>query len=179
VLTVEPEHARAIFDLEFVAGGWEGLGPDSIFFSQDKAERDGIALGDSVDVVLLNGAERTLTVGGIYDSDVFGNLIADRRLFEGQITNLFDFQVLVVAAPGTSLDAAGETIAAVTDGTRRASCSEEGVHRRAASEIDSFLNFIYALLGCRSSSPSSASSSRCCCRCTSDVVSSASSAPSG
>jgi putative ABC transport system permease protein len=148
VLTVEPEHARAIFDLEFVAGGWEGLGPDSIFFSQDKAERDGIALGDSVDVVLLNGAERTLTVGGIYDSDVFGNLIADRRLFEGQITNLFDFQVLVVAAPGTSLDAAGETIAAVTDRypTSELQTKKEFIDEQA-SEIDSFLNFIYALLG--------------------------------
>jgi putative ABC transport system permease protein len=41
VATVEPEHAQALFDLDFVGGGWDRLGPDSIFFSKDKASGRG------------------------------------------------------------------------------------------------------------------------------------------
>ena len=148
VLTVEPEYARAIFDLEFVAGGWQGLSPDTIFVSEDKATRDGFALGGPVDVVLLDGTEKTLTVGGIYDSDVFGNLIADRRLFEGQITNLFDLQILVKVTAGVSGGDAQAALQVVTDEypTSELRTKSEFIDEQS-SEVDTFLNFIYALLG--------------------------------
>jgi putative ABC transport system permease protein len=146
-LTVEPEYAQAIFDLEFVAGGWDGLGPDTIFMSEDKATRDGFTLGGPAEVVLLDGTEKTLTVAGIYDSDVFGNLIADRRLFDGQLLNLFDFQVLVQAAPGVDSGEAQAALQAVTDKypTSELRTKTEFIDGQA-EEVDGFLNFIYALL---------------------------------
>jgi putative ABC transport system permease protein len=146
-LTVEPEFAQAIFDLEFVAGGWEGLGPDTILMSEDKATRDGFTLGGPAEVVLLDGTEKTLTVSGIYDSDVFGNLIADRGLFDGQLLNLFDFQVLVQAAPGVDADEAQAALQAVTDKYPTSELRTKGEFIDAqAEEVDGFLNFIYALL---------------------------------
>jgi putative ABC transport system permease protein len=147
VATVEPEHAQALFDLDFVGGGWDRLGPESIFFSNDKAEREGVGVGDPVEVVLLDGTEKTLTIAGIYDSDVFGNLIADRELFAGQITNQFDFQVLVQAAPGVSIADAQDAIGRVTDQypTGTLQTKAEFVDEQSA-QVDTFLNFIYALL---------------------------------
>ena len=147
-LTVEPQHARQIFDLEFVAGGWDGLGPETIFVSEDKATRDGFTLGGPAEVVLLDGTEKTLTVAGIYESDLFGNLIADRRLFEGQLLNLFDFQVLVLAAPGADpaeVEAALETVVAEYP-TSELRTKDQFIDEQA-KEVNGFLNFIYALLG--------------------------------
>jgi putative ABC transport system permease protein len=148
VLTVDPVAANGVFDLAFTDGGWDQLDPDGILVATDKAERDGLTVGDRVDAVLLDQTRRTLTVAGVFDSDDFGNLIVDRQLFTGTQTDVFDALVLINRAEGVSDEDAAAAIAAVAERypSGKLQTREEFIDSQA-SQVDGFLNFIYALLG--------------------------------
>lgn len=147
VLTTDPEQAASLFDLPFVEGGWADLDAGSILMSADKAERDGLELGDTVTVVLQDQSTHDLVLAGIFDSEDFGNLIVSRELFAGQDTDLFDVQVLVRSAPGLDDAEAEAAIRTVTDGypTSKVQTRTEFIDDQTA-QVDGFLNFIYALL---------------------------------
>ncbi len=147
VLTVDPERAATLFDLPFTDGSWADLDGNGILMSTDKADRDGLVVGDTVRVIFQNQETRDLTVAGIFDSEDFGNLIVDRALFDGQTTDLFDVQVLVQSADGVSTTQAEAAIRTVTDRypTSKVQTREEFIDDQA-SQVDTFLNFIYALL---------------------------------
>jgi putative ABC transport system permease protein len=147
VLTTDPAQAAALFDLPFVAGGWSDLDANGILMSSDKAERDGLAVGDPVSVVFLDGSTKTLTLVGLFDSEDFGNLIVSRDLFAGQTNDIFDVQVLVQSASGTSTEQAEAAIRTVTDQypTSKVQTREEFIDDQS-EQVDGFLNFIYALL---------------------------------
>jgi putative ABC transport system permease protein len=97
--------------------------------------------------VLLDGTAKKLRVAGIFTDDTLASLIVSRDLFAGQSTDLFDFQVLVQSASGTSIDAAKAAITAVSDQypTAEVQTRDEFIDEQSA-QIDGFLNFIYALL---------------------------------
>lgn len=148
VLTVEPDRAANLFDLPFTAGGWADLDASTILMSTDKAERDGLAMGDTVVVQLQDRSNRDLRLAGLFDSEDFGNLIVARDLFAGQDTDLFDVQVLVQSAGGITPDEAETAIRAVTDRypTSKVQTRTEFIDDQT-KQVDGFLNFIYALLG--------------------------------
>ena len=83
--------------------------------AEEKAERDGIALGDTVQAKLLDGTEVGLVVQGVYDDDTFGNLIVDRRLYDGQAFPLFDVAVFVRTDGGVSADNTAALQGVLTD----------------------------------------------------------------
>jgi putative ABC transport system permease protein len=147
VLTVVPERAAGLFDIPFVAGDWEQLDADAILMSTDKADRDGLTVGDMVTAVFQDGTTRELELVGVFDSEDFGNLIVSRQMFEGQNVDLFDLQVLVQSAEGTSTETAEAAIRTVTDNypTSKVQTREQFIDDQSA-QVDGFLNFIYALL---------------------------------
>jgi putative ABC transport system permease protein len=147
VLTTDPAQAAALFELPFVAGGWSDLDDRGIMVSTDKAERDGLSMGDQVDAVFLDGTTTTLTVEGLFDSEDFGNLIVSRDLFAGQTNDIFDIQILVQSAGGVSTAQAKSAIEAVADQypTSKVQTRDEFIDDQS-SQVDGFLNFIYALL---------------------------------
>ncbi|MEX0847692.1 MAG: FtsX-like permease family protein [Ilumatobacteraceae bacterium] len=147
VLTVEPDRAANLFDLPFTDGGWQGLDATSILMSTDKAERDGLAVGDTVVVQLQDKTSKDLRLAGLFDSEDFGNLIVARDLFAGQDTDLFDVQVLVQSTAGTTPVDAEEAIRTVTDRypTSKVQTRVEFIDDQT-KQVDGFLNFIYALL---------------------------------
>jgi putative ABC transport system permease protein len=148
VLTVEPDRAANLFDLPFAAGGWADLDASTILMSTDKAERDGLAMGDTVVVQLQDRSNRDLRLAGLFDSEDFGNLIVARDLFAGQDTDLFDVQVLVQSASGITPAEAEAAIREVTDRypTSKVQTRTEFIDDQT-KQVDGFLNFIYALLG--------------------------------
>lgn len=147
VLTLDPVAASQLFDLEFDAGGWDGLTDSTILVAVDKAERDGLTVGSTIDVAFQDRSTRTLTVAGIYSTEIFGNLVVSRSLYQGQDLPLFDAQILVRAAEGASIDDAAVAIATVADGypTAKVQTRSQFIDDQAA-QVDGFLNFIYALL---------------------------------
>ncbi|MEI7547201.1 MAG: FtsX-like permease family protein, partial [Actinomycetota bacterium] len=146
-LAVVPADAQAVVDFTFTAGGFDQLGPDGILFSVDKAARDGLSVGDVVKVQLLDGTELRLTIRGLFKDDVFGNLIVDRSIFDGQKVPLFDISVYIRADGGVTT-ANTKTLDAVMEKypTAKLQSRSEYIDEQSKS-IDGFLNFIYALLG--------------------------------
>lgn len=147
VLTVDPDRAASLFDLPFSSGGWDGLDANGILLSDNKAERDGLAVGDTVRVVFVNQESRDLTVAGTFERDDFSNAVVSRDLFEGRTGDVFIFQVLIQAADGQSAADAEAAIRTVSDGypTGKLETRDEFIDSQS-SQVDTFLNFIYALL---------------------------------
>ncbi|MGE0141366.1 MAG: ABC transporter permease, partial [Ilumatobacteraceae bacterium] len=147
VLVTNPEQASAVLDMSFVAGGWADLTADGILVSSNRADDDGLAVGDVVDATLLDGTSKQLTVQGIYDADDFGNLIVSRDLFAGQTNDLFDLYVWGKNAPGVSDSQAETAIRTVTNSypASKVQTRSEFIDDQS-KQVDGFLNFIYALL---------------------------------
>lgn len=147
-LAVDAAQAAKIMQIDFVEGGFETLTPQGILYSVDKAKRDRLSVGDTVDVQFLDGSGATLTLQGIFDSATVGNLIVDRAAFDGTGTPLFDLGVFVQRSPDVSeadATAALEDLVA-TYPTAKLQTRDEYINEQA-DQIDTFLNFIYALLG--------------------------------
>ncbi|MEQ1873661.1 MAG: FtsX-like permease family protein [Ilumatobacteraceae bacterium] len=147
VLAVSAADAQAVLQLTFIEGSFEDLDATGILYSVDKAAREGLVLGDGVKVRLLDGTEVDLTIRGIYDTDVFGNLIVERSLFDGQSQPLFDLGVFVRSADGVTAEGTA-ALQAIIDRypTAKLQTREEYINEQSG-QIDGFLNFIYALLG--------------------------------
>ena len=146
-LTLDPQYGSQLIGLKFAAGDWSALHDTSILVSKEHADADTLQVGDSIDIVRLDGSTATLTVGGIYTDKVFGDFLMDRSLFAGQIPQ-FDFQVLAKAAPGTSEKAAYTAIKRVVDTypTAKVQTRNQFIDSQVA-QLDGILNFVYALLG--------------------------------
>jgi putative ABC transport system permease protein len=147
VLVTEPAQAADVLDMDFVQGGWSDLTADGILLSSDRADKDGLRVGDTIQATLLNGTQKTLTVQGIYDTDSFGNLIVSRELFQGQTSDLYDTYIWGKNASGVSQAEAAAAIRAVTSQypTSKVQTREEFIDDQS-KQVDGFLNFIYALL---------------------------------
>ena len=147
-MTLDPQRAANVLDVTFVQGGWTGLTDSSILVSKDKADRDKLALGSKLDVSFLDDSRATLTVGGIFDSKVLGNLIVTRTLIADRGKFSLDAQIVVNATPGTSVGAASVAIKTVTDKypTVKFESRDQFIASQSA-DIQGPLNFIYALLG--------------------------------
>jgi putative ABC transport system permease protein len=147
VLVVDAADAAAVLQIEFVAGGFADLDGSGLLVSLDKSTRDGLAVGDVIETRLLDGGNRPLEVRGIFDSDVLGNLIVDRSLFDGSSTPLFDLGVFIKTDSGVT-DENTAAITSVVDAYPSAKVqSREAYIDEQSKQIDGFLNFIYALLG--------------------------------
>lgn len=147
VLVVTADDAHAVLELAFVKGSFADLDATGILYSVDKAARESLDVGDVVRVRLLDGTVVPLTVRGIFDSDIFGNLIVDRELFASQSFPLFDLSVFVRAADGVTEEGTA-ALRAVVDRypTAKLQTRTEYIDEQS-KQIDGFLNFIYALLG--------------------------------
>ena len=147
VLVVDAADAAAVLQIEFTEGAFDDLDATSVLVSLDKATRDGLTVGDVLEARLLDGGARSLTVRGVFDSDVLGNLIVDRSMFDGSSTPLFDLGVFVRTEGGVT-DENTAAITAVVDAYPSAKVqSREAYIDEQSKQIDGFLNFIYALLG--------------------------------
>lgn len=147
VLALSASDAQAVLQLTFVEGSFNDLDAAGILYSADKAGREGLGVGDGVTIRLLDGTEVALTVRGVFDADVFGNLIVERSLFDGQSQPLFDLSVFVRAEGGVTAGGT-EALQQIIDRypTAKLQTRDEYINEQSKA-IDGFLNFIYALLG--------------------------------
>ena len=147
VAVVDPAQASGTLGLTFTEGGWSDLNADSIIISADHADDQDIAVGDQITLTLLDGTTKPLTVGAIFDSKIFGAYLLDRATFDGSTNPVFDSLIVVKAQPGQQ-DAAAASIETVVEQfpTAKFQTRDEYIDSQS-DQVDTFLNFIYALLG--------------------------------
>ncbi len=147
VVAVDPAAASKVLDVPFVFGGFDALDPTSILVSKKKADRDGLQQGSVLEAQLLDGSSVSLAVGGVYDSDLFGNLMVDRSLFAGSAVPVFDQAVIVHTTDGVTAANSSKLESVVESYPTLKLESREQFIDAQSGQIDGFLNFIYALLG--------------------------------
>jgi putative ABC transport system permease protein len=148
VAVVDPTQAAGTLGLQFTAGGWDALGADGILVSKGHADDSGIAIGDQIGVTFLDATTKQLAVQGIFDSNIFGDYLMNAATFEGTSNPVFDSLIVISANPGADLPATTAEIKAVVDQypTAKFQTRDEYIDSQS-DQVDTFLNFIYALLG--------------------------------
>jgi len=66
VTALDADTAEQALRLDFEDGSYAALGGDGVLLSAPEAESAGLSTGDQVELVLPNGEQRTLTVGGVF-----------------------------------------------------------------------------------------------------------------
>ncbi len=149
VSAVDPARFGAVLDLGHTAGDVRALVPGQFAASVDEAESRAWTLGDAVEMTLVDGTSRTLTLAALYtETDIAGDVVVDvadvnrSAGFEG------DLVVLIGIADGVDEATAAATVDAV--GT---AFGAPGAQTRAqyldsvGSDVQVLLGLIYGLLG--------------------------------
>jgi putative ABC transport system permease protein len=145
---VDPTTVGEVFDMKFVQGRASDLTADGILVSKERAEKDGLTVGATVTLRLLDGIGRPLTVQGIYTKDeLAGPYTISQELYRTSGADLYSFAVFGTAAPGVSdADAlrAAETV--VNDYPTGKLLSRSAYVDEQSKQINQFVNLIYGLL---------------------------------
>lgn len=132
-----------VLDLDVVAGSVRDLGTSRIAVLQGKADEEGLAIGDRVDVRLQQGSAR-MTVAGIFDTDnTLGPWVVDNAAIAANTNRSLD-ESIFVAASGELPKAAIDRVLA-TDPTAELKSKDAYVSDQAG-EIDNLLVLLYGLL---------------------------------
>jgi putative ABC transport system permease protein len=145
---VDPRTVGDVFDLILLQGRTTDLTPNGIMLSKSRADKDHLAVGDTVMVTLLDGVERKLQVQGIYKKDdLAGPYTISDELFRSSGADVYHIAVFGKAAPGVS---EGKALAAVgsvmKDYPTGKLLSRSDYVSEQAKQIDQFVNMIYGLL---------------------------------
>ncbi len=147
VITIDPEGATRLFTFEFTAGGFEQLTTTGVLLNEGKASSLGVELGDKVGIALLDGTTVDAEVQGIYTTDGYTDvLIHEQMVRDPSAAQAFDLQMYVKVDGGESGSASRALEAIVEKYPAAEVLSHDGYIDEFASQIDGFLNFIYALL---------------------------------
>lgn len=134
--------------LDNVAGDAAALGPGTALVSQGASERHRLGVGSPFSIQVPSGAVIDLTVAAIFDNPGIGvPVIIDLATFEEYIDFRLDQIILILVAPGVSLDEARVAVESVTTGFPNAvvTTSDELI-RDIEAQIDGVLNLLSVLL---------------------------------
>lgn len=149
LFAADPETAFDIFDFGVVAGSTEGLDENGIAVYQERAERDGLAIGDPVPVQFAETGEQELEVAMIFDdNDLVGTqYLIGRDAYEANFADQFDLQVYVIQDPDVTTEQARAAIDGVTAAYANAEVQDiEEFKQAQTDQINQFVAVIYVLL---------------------------------
>ncbi|HEX5613589.1 MAG TPA: FtsX-like permease family protein [Acidimicrobiia bacterium] len=148
VSAVDPTLAEEVWDLGFIQGSADAIGPNQIGVWEDRFDDFDAELGDTIDIGFLNGGRQTLEIVAVYENNELANdYVVSFETWEANVADQFDFIVAVKAEPGTDLDALRADLEVVTD---RYPVGEletaEEFGNSQADQINAILNLVYGLL---------------------------------
>ncbi|MFA9431019.1 ABC transporter permease [Egicoccus sp. AB-alg2] len=147
---VDPAALDGMLGLDVVEGSLYDLPDDGIAVSRATAEEEGWALGDIVEVALVDGTVLSQRIGAVFESqaaDAVGTLIVPFDAYAPHAVQLAYVSALVDVADGVSVaqgQAAVEAVAA-----RHGSpdvLDREAFTERAVGDVDQLLGIVYVLL---------------------------------
>ena len=138
-----------VYDLGVVAGAIEDVGEGAIAVNEDYAEENDLALGDTVEVQLVEGPLQPLAVRAIYtDRVIGGSYLVGLPVFDRGVPDAFDFQVLVIGKDGVPADDLLAAIDGAAEPYPTAKVDDvAGFKESQAGQFQLMINLIYGLLG--------------------------------
>ena len=150
LFAADPETAFDIFDFGVVAGSTDDLDENGIAVYQERAERDGLAIGDPVPVQFAETGEQELEVAMIFeDNDLIQGTryLIGRAAYEANFADQFDLQVYVIQDPEVTTEEARTAIDGVTAAYANAEVQDiEEFKQAQTDQINQFVAVIYVLL---------------------------------
>ncbi len=152
VLAVDPAAVPGIVDLDVSEGDLDQLGPATIAVARSQAERDGVAIGDLLEVAFPYGGDTTVRIGAVYDRALTRN---GEYLFSHAgwdpfvpVSSRVDARVLVRLADGVDRDRAAPILASALEPWPGTEVLDVGDYRdQQVSTVVSRISYLYALLG--------------------------------
>lgn len=143
-----PEIATLV-DLQVDEGDITGLGPGEVFVQAERADQDGIAVGDTVVFDTPDQDAVSLTVAGLFE-DAGGFVGAAYLTSESQFSELFsspDQVVLASAADGTEVGVARTAVEGVIAAYPGLQVQDQSdIREQVQGQIDGLLNLLIGLL---------------------------------
>jgi len=146
VAVIDPTSASGLVDYKMVQGDQRSLDAGGILVTQSRAEANGWALGDVLDVQLVDGTARPLAIRGTFDAEGFlGSYVVNQEVFAGSDTTLFD-QFVYVTTDGS--EGVRDALFDVTEARGLGSLqSRDEFIDDQSGQINQILALINALLG--------------------------------
>ncbi len=137
-----------LVDPDLIDGTIADLGPGELLLHKDPASDLGVSVGSTVDVTFQNGADRTLTIAGIYGDATFGNWLITldtlASITDAPARDLFVFARL---AEGVDPVQGNEAVLAATAEFPQADVQTNAEFRQSQeAQIDQLLLIITLLL---------------------------------
>ena len=160
--TVRPVYAVTasavldIFDLQGVEGDLAGMGTDGIAIDRVTAEEQGLAIGDTVEVLFPDSTEATLTVAAIYEDGGIiaqnsdGHYLIDVERFTAHFgaNNQFMARIDVRGVDGVDLAQLRAAVEAELEAFPTATVLDKDELRdQAQNQVLQVLGFLFVLLG--------------------------------
>jgi putative ABC transport system permease protein len=148
VQVLNPATATGLVDLEMVLGDQTALTASGVIVSNNRATTEGWQLGDTLNVGLVDGTVKTLTIEGTFvPNGFFGSYVINRDLFADTNNTLFDTIIYVNIRDGVSDDDARAALATVsTDRGLGTLQSRQEFIDAQSGQINQILGLIYGLL---------------------------------
>jgi putative ABC transport system permease protein len=150
LIALDPATAFEIIDVGVVAGSPDQLGTTGIAVDEDVAADEGLEIGSNVAVGFADTGQRVFQVGMIYSENqvVQGiNYLIGREAYEANVTDQFDFQVLVLKADDVTTEEARAAIEEEADPYANAEVQDLSEFKQAqVDQINQFVFIVYALL---------------------------------
>ncbi len=121
----------------------------SIIMTQEAADDNGVALGDSITVEFAATGEQTLTIGAIYDNEfLIGHYLIDLSAWETYFDSTDDSVISAAVAPGVDPAAAAAALAPLENEFPQLNFeTRDEFADRVEGQLDSFLIIINVFLG--------------------------------
>jgi putative ABC transport system permease protein len=145
---ISPDTIEGNYDIGLINASYNSLDKDGIFISESLAERENLAVGSVIKVVLGDAVERALTVRALYThDDLAGNRVISRETFAGTTVSSFDFGVYVDLEDGADSTAVRAALQKAVDeyGQGKLLSRDEYIDEQAG-QVNQLLGLIYGLL---------------------------------
>jgi putative ABC transport system permease protein len=101
LLAYDAETVDSALDVDFLTGGFEGLRGDGLLLDEVVASQRDLRVGDTIDLAMQNGQERTLRVGGTFErNNALGTYLVSTQTYTGMGGAPMDRYVYVNLSPG-------------------------------------------------------------------------------
>jgi putative ABC transport system permease protein len=136
-----------LYDLQVTSGSMAAVGPGRVAVKSVEADRQGLAVGDTVAVTFSRTGEVPLEVAAVFDEAFAESYVVDLSTYEANVTDQYDQKVWVGLADGVSPDAGRGALDSVLAGQPNAELLDQTEFQATITdEIDTMLNLIYGLL---------------------------------
>jgi putative ABC transport system permease protein len=132
-----------------VQGDQSKLSANGILVNDTRAASKGWTIGSTVDLALVDGTKKTVTVEGTFASSSFGgSYVVSRALFDGTLNNLFDANIYIRLADGANSEQVKTALTSSTTdkGLGNLQSRDEFIDAESG-QINQILGLIYGLLG--------------------------------